>query len=230
MFPELYLPAMEEANHRVFQPWRAVLPTPAWWRYRSRIARLNRYLLGIIRARWASRSSGQSPATPDVLDHILSALEARGEKMTAATEQQLCYELKTFLLAGHETSAAMLSWSLYELMHHPAAMATVQEEAVAAFGKDEGMGDREAVEGMHYTLAALKESLRKYTVVPVVVRGTTRDDSLCGETIPKGTLVVMHLQAVHALWKEADAWRPERFMPGGEYDCFPDETRAYMVC
>lgn len=220
---------MEEANHRVFQPWRAVLPTPAWWRYRSRIARLNRYLIGIIRARWASRSSGQTPSTPDVLDRILSALESRGEKMTTGTEQQLCFELKTFLLAGHETSAAMLSWSLYELMQHPAALAAVQQEAVAAFGNDEAVGDRTAVEGMHYTLASLKESLRKYTVVPVVVRGTTRDDSLCDVPIPKGTLVVMHLQAVHALWKEPNTWRPERFMPGGEYEGLPDETRAYMV-
>ncbi len=51
--------------------------------------------------------------------------QARGEKMTSTTEQQLCYELKTFLLAGHETSAAMLSWTLYELTQDPESMAKV---------------------------------------------------------------------------------------------------------
>ncbi len=66
---------MEEANHRVFQPWRAMLPTPAWWAYRSRIAQLNRYLLGIIRTRWAARSSGETPTKQDVLDRIMNALE-----------------------------------------------------------------------------------------------------------------------------------------------------------
>jgi cytochrome P450 len=43
----------------------------------------------------------------------------------AALERQLCYEIKTFLLAGHETSAAMLTWSVYELSRAPAIAAKV---------------------------------------------------------------------------------------------------------
>lgn len=39
-----------------------------------------------------------------------------GAKWDAGLEQQLCYEVKTFLLAGHETSAAMLTWSVWEMM------------------------------------------------------------------------------------------------------------------
>lgn len=34
-------------------------------------------------------------------------------------ERQLCYEVKTFVLAGHETSAAMLTWSVFELARTP---------------------------------------------------------------------------------------------------------------
>ena len=41
---------------------------------------------------------------------------------------QLCYELKTFLLAGHETSAAMLCWSLYELSQNAEALAKVGDQ------------------------------------------------------------------------------------------------------
>jgi hypothetical protein len=44
-----------------------------------------------------------------------SCAQASGTKWSAAIETQLCYEMKTFLLAGHETSAAMLMWSVYEL-------------------------------------------------------------------------------------------------------------------
>ena len=40
-------------------------------------------------------------------------------------ELQLCSEFKTFLLAGHETSAAMLTWTLYELTQHPDALKRV---------------------------------------------------------------------------------------------------------
>jgi len=52
--------------------------------------------------------------------------QAAGGTYDAALETQLCFEVKTFLLAGHETSAAMLTWSLYELVCHPKALARVR--------------------------------------------------------------------------------------------------------
>lgn len=52
-------------------------------------------------------------------------LQAAGGTYDAALETQLCSEVKTFLLAGHETSAAMLTWTLYELVCRPDAMARV---------------------------------------------------------------------------------------------------------
>lgn len=45
VFPALYLPVMEEANHRVLRPYRSYLPTPEWWRFRSNMASLNKYLV-----------------------------------------------------------------------------------------------------------------------------------------------------------------------------------------
>ncbi len=46
-------------------------------------------------------------------------MQDRGERITPTVEEQLCFEIKTILLAGHETSAAMLTWSLLELTRHP---------------------------------------------------------------------------------------------------------------
>lgn len=50
-----------------------------------------------------------------------------GTKWDVALETQLCYEIKTFLLAGHETSAAMLTWSVFELSQSKEYMRKVGE-------------------------------------------------------------------------------------------------------
>ena len=57
-FPYLYLPIMEEANRRVFEPWRAFLPTRSWFKHRARIKELNTYITGLLRERWAERGGG----------------------------------------------------------------------------------------------------------------------------------------------------------------------------
>lgn len=228
VFPSLYLPVMEESNLRVLAPWRAWLPTPSWFSYKSRIRRLNSFIISLLRKRYSAKAIGEGPEKPDVLDRILTAVRERGEKWSKELETQLCYEIKTFLLAGHETSAEMLTWTLYELTQHPDALAKVKDEAVQAFGHNERQVSRKAVEVMDYTVSALKESLRKYSVVPVVVRHLVADDEIEGYKIPAGTTVVCHLQAVHHTWWKPDAWRPQRFMPNGEYDSFPEDIRPYM--
>ena len=52
VFPKLYLPVMTEANHRVLRPYRRFLPTPAWFRFRNNVGRLNAYLINLFRERW----------------------------------------------------------------------------------------------------------------------------------------------------------------------------------
>lgn len=90
---------------------------------------------GLLKERWGKRQAGQKSVRPDIVDRIMDAIDPA--EWGEAAQRQLCYEIKvrspcvaaqadvpltrstvcvqTFILAGHETSASMLTWSLYEL-------------------------------------------------------------------------------------------------------------------
>lgn len=163
---------------------------------------------------------------PDILDRILNALDPAdwGEHWV----RQLRDEIKTFLLAGHETSASMLTWSIFELSRNPKALAKTLNEGRSAFpngvrvsgatGAAEFEGvqlpPREKLEELTYTVNALKESLRLYSLVPMVSRYCAKDDKLGDQIIPAGTKIFLHLQAVHMnekLWPNPKEYKPERF-------------------
>lgn len=69
-----------------------------------------------------------------MLDVILIGKRKAGEAWTAALQRQLCFEMKTFLLAGHETSASMLTFTLVEVLHQPELCAQVVAEADRVLG------------------------------------------------------------------------------------------------
>jgi cytochrome P450 len=218
LFPSLYLPIMDECNARSLSPWRAWIPTPEWFAHKSRVRKLDAAIIGIVRARWRARRAraAGSPAPDDILERVLEQVDVR--EYGAETETQLCYEIKTFLLAGHETSAAMLTWTLHELSVGEAKMmGKVRAEAKAVFGKLKPgvLPTRDALASLEYTLAALKETLRLYSVVPVVNRVAEEDDDLGGVRVPAGTTVIMSLQGVHHradVWPDPLTYKPDRFL------------------
>ena len=119
--------------------------------------------------------------------------------------RQLTDEIKTFLLAGHETSASMLTWSLFELCKNPHILEKVKAEGKDVFadggrGKGEDvygsskMPPQERLKALTYTVNTLKESLRLYTLVPMVVRICTEDDEIDGQAIPAGSKIFMLLK------------------------------------
>ena len=230
VLPFLYLPIMEEANLRSLRPWREFIPNAQWFRHRRRIADLDAYIVGVLRKRWSERyphaklaatngdgAGGAKTSLPvrDTIDRIMDDVAFMGGKWNAVVEKQLCYEVKTFMLAGHETSAAMLAWSLYELTQNPACLAKVREEADRVFPTDDAVPTKDEVEKMDYTYAVLKETLRKYSVVPTVVRVSKAEDDMHGYKIPPGTHMAILIQGVHHrpdIWPEPDKFKPERFL------------------
>lgn len=132
-FATMYLPIVEEGNKRVWHPERSYMFfMPSFWRYIFGVRRLNNYVSDLILKRWDLRmvekktshnenSNGgdnSNVGTKDILDKLLDHFEKEnpGKHLSSVDVRQLRDEFKTFMLAGHETSAAMMTWTFYELM------------------------------------------------------------------------------------------------------------------
>jgi cytochrome P450 len=124
-------------------------------------------------------------------------------------------QLLTMLIAGHDTSTALLAWSLYLLGKHPWAQEKAREEVQAAFGKeapnDEGLPQLEFLEQV------IKETLRLYPPIHVGNRVVKQDLEFMGYTIPAGRRLMVSIYATHhdpRRWENPETFEPSRFAPG----------------
>jgi cytochrome P450 len=211
VFPKLYLPLVEEANLRAFLPFLRFRPTPGNLKFQRALDQLDKFLTELIERR---HREGNKLERKDILDRIMGGSQAEtGQALDAAGISQLRDEVKTFLLAGHETTSAMLTWALFELSRSPTVMARVIEEAQAAFA---GTPSPEAiVKGLKYTEAVLREALRRNTGVPAISREAVEDDVIGPYRVKKGDKIVVAVDAVHQdpkLWPNPERFEPERFL------------------
>lgn len=133
------------------------------------------------------------------------------------SDDYLCDQLLTFFAAGHDTTAAALTWTLYVLSKHPEAQERLRKECKALVG-DRTEIDAELLEQLPYLNAVCNEMLRFYPPVPVTSRQAMVDTEIKGQLIPKGTLSIISLWAMGRLpsiWGEdAGEFRPERWLSG----------------
>jgi len=226
-FAKMYLPIVTEGNLRTWYPYRAYLPTPANFAFHQHVKVLNDYITSVIEKRWALRqveaklspSPENNRRQQDILDRILSGVDANA--WSPSTVRQIRDEIKTFILAGHETSASMLTWALFELTQSEAITKKVVGEAEEVFGRgataETPLRASEKFGGLAFTQCCLKETLRKYSVVPIVTRETVREIGLGGGKylIPKGTRMMILIQGVHHradIWPAPLEFNPQRFL------------------
>eukprot|EP00560_Eucampia_antarctica_P005118 CAMPEP_0197840784 /NCGR_PEP_ID=MMETSP1437-20131217/45805_1 /TAXON_ID=49252 ORGANISM="Eucampia antarctica, Strain CCMP1452" /NCGR_SAMPLE_ID=MMETSP1437 /ASSEMBLY_ACC=CAM_ASM_001096 /LENGTH=640 /DNA_ID=CAMNT_0043450447 /DNA_START=65 /DNA_END=1987 /DNA_ORIENTATION=+ len=131
--------------------------------------------------------------------------------------KQLRDDLMTMLIAGHETTAAVLTWSLFELSRNPDCMAKAREEI------DRVIGDRspnlEDIKEMKYLRMVVAESLRMYPEPPLLIRRCRSEDKLPKgggreSTIIRGMDIFISLYNIHRdpkFWPEPNKFDPERF-------------------
>jgi cytochrome P450 len=149
----------------------------------------------------------------DFLGAMIRGLHERfppEEAMALATDNAA-----TFYVAGHETTANALAWSIYLLAGDQVVQDRAREEVRAAIdGDPETLADR-----LPYLRQVLDEALRLYPPAPRFEREAMADDELHGVPVAKGNIVSVWPWLLHRhskLWEHADAFDPDRFAPGRE--------------
>lgn len=163
---------------------------------------------GMIAERRVSRTAPR--------DLLTLLLEARDDDDGAVmTDKQVRDELLTLFVAGHETTATALAWALMLLAQHPDIYARVRAE-VDAIGRVPTADD---LPRLGLCLRVFKESLRLFPPVYLFGRVAMADVEVGDYALPKGTVVLVSPFSLHRrpeLWKEADRFDPERFLPENE--------------
>ena len=145
----------------------------------------------------------------DILSLLVGARHEDGEPMS---DDELRDELVTLLVAGHETTATSLAWSLERLVRHPDKVARLRDEV--ATGEDA------------YLDAVCKETLRLRPVLPLVARVLKQEVEIGGYQLAAGVTVTPCIHLIHRrpdVYPEPRRFRPERFLeqPAGTYTWIP---------
>ncbi|PON41036.1 Cytochrome P450, E-class, group I [Trema orientale] len=136
-------------------------------------------------------------------------------------DHQLRDDLMTMLIAGHETTAAVLTWAVFLLAQSPSKMKKAQKEIDLVLGQDEPTF--ESIKKLEYIRLIVVEALRLYPQPPLLIRRSLKSDTLPGGyngdkngyAIPPGTDIFISVYNLHRspyFWDRPNEFEPERFL------------------
>ncbi|MFT5355846.1 MAG: cytochrome P450, partial [Polyangiales bacterium] len=176
-------------------------PFSPWGRYLRLRSEIQRALMSHIAA---SRRDPKLESRHDILSMLLLARDEDGEPLA---DDEVHDELITMLIAGHETTATALSWTMHRLTRHPDVLRRAVAE-IDATGND-------TTAPLPYLDAVIRESLRIHPVVPGVGRVLEKPFTLGGYELPPGIMIGCSIILAHTnenVWPDAESFKPERFL------------------
>lgn len=189
------LSALEYISPGLWLVWKN-MPRPG---YGTALRQLDDFLYALIAARRQAKNE-----CGDLLEGLLGAL--------GADDELIRDQLVTMLVAGHDTSTALLAWTLYLLGKHPHAQVRVRAEVDAVLGNAPPCAERLA--HLIYLDRVIKESLRLYPPIHLGNRRAAQDLEFHGCAIPKDTRVLYSIYLSHRdprHWDSPECFEPERF-------------------
>lgn len=193
---------MVNIDARILLAWSypKLFALPPWKSYFVNQQKVDNLLYAEIAER---REAKDLEGRGDVLSRLLKVGRGEDHDHEALTDAELRDQLVTLLLAGHETTASALSWTLHELGRNRDVMGKALKAA------DEG--DEAFLE------ACLKESMRLHPVIDFVARTLKSPQVVGGWSLPRGDTVAPSIMLSHAReenFSDAATFRPRRFLDG----------------
>ncbi|MCZ7668155.1 MAG: cytochrome P450 [Chloroflexi bacterium] len=236
MFQVDFAPDME----RLWQPILKAIAyiSPGFWivapnmprpGYQKHLAVLDAYLYQTIQERRAELENGKTAVAGDLLAKLIHE---------GLDDDLIRDQLLTMLIAGHDTSTALLAWVWYLLGTNPEAMAQAQAEVDAVFseqwtvnseqspnhasrithpGTEQGRSNAPTIEQINqltYLDRVIKEALRLYPPIHIGNRQAQEDVALAGYQVPQDTRVMYSIYLSHRderYWDEPEQFCPHRF-------------------
>jgi cytochrome P450 len=204
------LDATSRAAELVVRLGRSVLPTAGWapTPLNLRLHSNRRRLTSICAELIAERRSRGDPSTDgshgaDLLGILLDS---------ELSDDEVSDELVTMVIAGHETVAAALAWTLMLLAEDQSAQDRVRAELAGHPGTVAMLGHRDT---LPWTRAVVDEALRLFPPAWAISRRSQRPETLGGHELPAGAMVIISPWLVHRRaqsWPDPLAFQPERFL------------------
>ncbi|WP_412028543.1 cytochrome P450 [Deinococcus yunweiensis] len=203
-------PLLERTTQRV----RAIVDVPAHWPTpANRRAQVSGAALDAVVARIiAQRRTAPEPGT-DLLGMLLAARDEDGRG--GLTDREIRDEVMTLFLAGHETTATLLTFLFLEFARHPDIQARAREEVRTVLGtRDPDAAD---ARGLPYLNACIQEALRLYPPAWIVPRQATEAVTVSGYLLPAGANVSINIflmQRSPLAWPQPESFDPQRWLSG----------------
>ncbi len=190
------------------------------------------YMFNLVDELIAERKQAGDQGEDDLLAHMLKGKDPEtGESLD---DENIRFQIITFLIAGHETTSGLLSFAIQYLLKHPEKLEKAYTEV------DEVLGDAtpsfKQVKQLKYVRMILNEALRLWPTAPAFSVYAKEDTTLAGKyEVGKGeafTLLIPELHRDKSVWgQDAESFRPERFediskIPHHAYKPFGNGQRA----
>lgn len=183
---------------------------------KSDVAYMNQLVDDIVKERKRRAKAGEgSAAGKDLLSYMLAGVDRQtGESLS---DENIRYQINTFLIAGHETTSGLLSFTLYFLLNNPGVLARAVEEVDRILGRDVAAAPvYSQIAKLDYVRAILSESLRLWPTAPAFSIYPYKDEIVGGKyPLKEGSFVTVLTLMLHRdkkVWGEnAEVFNPENF-------------------